>query len=99
MKIETIYKFNREEIQRHLCYQLITESIGGTRWDTGTNKRKLHQEFTDEEIFDIQKIYKKCFKWYTHIGIPDEITLSIEMYNLWMKLKQYCIKNFTIYGK
>ena len=98
MRTETTYIFRREEVNNHLHYRLIVESMGSSRWDTGTNKRKLIQQFTDEEIAGIQGIYRRCFKWYTRIGVPDEVSLSAETYQLWLKLKNYCIQNFTTYG-
>ena len=98
MKIETAYTFNHDEIYYRLHYQLIVESIGSDRWNTGSNKRKLQNEFTKDEIENINKIYKKSYKWYTHTGIPDTVTLSSNAYKLWLKLVNYCIKNFTIYG-
>ena len=98
MKIETAYTFNHDEIHDRLHYQLIVESIGSDRWNTGPNKRKLQNEFTEDEIENIKKIYKKSYNWYTHTGIPDTVTLSSNAYKLWLKLVNYCIKNFTIYG-
>lgn len=98
MRVETTYKFRREEVNNHLHYRLIVESMGSSRWDTGTNKRRLAQQFTNEEIAEIQNIYRKCFKWYTHTGVPDEVSLSAETYQLWLKLKNYCVQNFTMYG-
>ena len=39
MKIEIAYTFNHDEIHDRLHYQLIVESIGSDRWNTGSNKR------------------------------------------------------------
>lgn len=98
MRVEMTCKFRREEVNNHLHYRLIVESMGSSRWNTGTNKRKLIQQFTDKEIAEIQDIYCRCFKWYTHTGVPDEVSLSAETYQLWLKLKNYCVQNFTTYG-
>ena len=98
MEILKQYQFEQFELRSILHYQLIVECIGSDRWQTGTNKRRLNEHFTNNELTNIQKIYRRAYRWYTK-ELPKNIIIDEKEYLLWMKLKQYCIKFFTLYGR
>jgi len=99
MKIDLTYTLNYDEIKSKLHYQLIVETVGSSGWETGSNKRRLNEQFTNEEQEIIWSCHRKAYRWYSHTGIPEEVRLLEKEYSVWLKLKQYCIDNFTIYGK
>lgn len=99
MKTETHVILEHDEVNDILHYQLIASCIGSSSWNTGKINREKEKIFSPSELEMIKKIYNKAHKWYLITGVPNEISMSIEEFNLWKKLKDFCIKNMTYYGR
>ena len=99
MKTETYVVLERDEVSSVLNYRLIAECIGSSSWGNGKISRKRAGTFTPSEMVVIPKIYQKAHKWYLVTGVPDEVTMTLAEFNLWKKLKDFCVKNMTLYGK
>lgn len=97
MKIETHFKFSGEEFNSVLHYQLIATCVGGSQWGTGTIKRKIKEQFDDKEIEVIDKIYRKCSKWYLKSGTPEEYEMNSTELDIWRRLYAFCRSNLTCY--
>lgn len=82
MKLVTIFEY--DDLVK-LQTQVIVEM-----WDnvvsTGSGKRKLRAEFTEEELRKIQGFYKLVYRWHYQkfegTGIPQKHQMTIEDYNL-----------------
>lgn len=99
MKLKMEFEFERDEVRSKLHYDLVASSIGGSQWNTGTNKRRLKESgFTEDDLAVIKKIYKKCSKWYLETGVPEIVKIPSDEYNVWQRLIFYLHKYFTIRG-
>ena len=99
MKICTRIILEHEEVSQ-LRYRLICESMGGTIWKTNKVTRAFGEQFNERERHDAwYKLYPKAYKWYLKTGVPDEVEMSEYEFNLWQKLRNFCIKYCTLYGR
>ena len=88
MKIDIV--LNREEIQQKIPYAVVCETMEGSRWETGTRKRKFAQEFTESEREHIYQLRKQAHSWYLVKGVPDEVRMSTQTLLLWHRLADFC---------
>lgn len=56
---------------------------------TLTGKRKIKAEFTDEEIKNIEKLYKLSCRWYLQTGVPNEHAMSMEDYQFFIRVTNF----------
>lgn len=100
MRTELTYIYNPDELKNRLAYALIVESVGSSKWKTQSVQRKLKEDFTKEEFSQIHTIYVRCYNWYNRgINFDREVRITAEQHSVWLKLKNFCIKNFTVYGQ
>lgn len=99
MKTETYVTLERDEVSDVLSYRLIAECIGSSRWNSGKISMARDKTFTATETSMIRNIYQKAHKWYLVTGVPNEVTMTLTEFNLWKKLKEFCVENMTVYGK
>lgn len=100
MRIERVYILNRDDVNEHLHYRLIVESMGGSMWQTSKVQRAYEEQFTKQERRDIKcNIHRKAYVWYLKTGIPDEVQLPESEYKLWKRLVKFCVDNCTMYGR
>ena len=99
MKTETHVILEHDEVHDILQYQLITSCVGSSFWNSGKINREKEKTFSLSEIEMIKKIYKKAHTWYLITGVPNEVIMPLAEFNLWKKLKDFCVKNMTLYGK
>ena len=81
---------NRDEIQERIPYALVAETMSGARWGTGKRKRLMKQWFTKAEIEAIYRLHKQAYSWYCVKGVPEEVKMTVNTYNLWQKLANFC---------
>ena len=81
---------NRDEIQERIPYAIVAETMSGARWGTGKRKRLMKVFFTEAEIEAIYRLHKQAHSWYCVKGVPDEVKMSVNTYNLWQKLANFC---------
>ena len=81
---------NRDEIQERIPYALVAETMSGARWGTGKRKRLMKKWFTEAEIDAIYRLHKQAHSWYCVKGVPEEVKMSVNTYNLWQKLANFC---------
>jgi len=91
MKVEAYMVLSREEIQQKVPYALVCETMGGSRWGTGTRKRKFAQEFTESEREHIYQMGKQAHSWYLVKGVPDELRMAPQTFLLWQRLANFCV--------
>ena len=99
MKTETYVVLERDAVSSILNYQLIAACIGSSSWNNGKISREKNRAFTPSEISLIRKVYQKAHKWYLVTGVPNEVTMTLTEFNLWKKLKDFCVKNMTLYRR
>lgn len=98
MIVRTVYVLNAEEVLQ-LGYRLICESMGGSLWKTGRVQRAYKETFNKQEQQDIKcTIYRKAYVWYLKTGTPEQTEMSEYEYNLWHKLRKFCVEHCTTYG-
>ena len=99
MRIDCIAVLEHGEVRDKLHYDLICSSIGSTLWNTSYIKRAYGKEFTWEERDYISHTIKpKAHKWYLDTGVPSEVKMSYEEYQLWRKLGKFCYDYCNING-
>lgn len=79
-----------DEIRERIPYALVAETMSGARWNTGRRKRLMKQRFTESEIDAIYRLHKQAYSWYLVKGVPDEVKMTMNTYNLWQKLANFC---------
>ena len=63
----------------------------GCRWNNGSRIRKFANEFTREEQKAISKMKKQSYEWCIVKGVPDQVKMTPETYNLWFRLAYFCM--------
>ena len=81
---------NHDEIREQIPYAIVAETMSGARWGTGKRKRLMKQYFTESEIEAIYRLHKQAYSWYCVKGVPEEAKMSVNTYNLWQKLANFC---------
>ena len=86
-------EFNEEEIRALLPYELICETMEGSRWNTGSVKRKFTAAFTPTERKQISRIKQQAHRWALTSGAPEKIKMTSKTYALWDRLGEFCYEN------
>ena len=87
----TIYlTLTHDEVNERIPYAVVAETMSGSRWNTGKRKRLMKQYFTESEIDAIYRLHKQAYDWYLRKGVPEEVKMTINTYNLWQKLANFC---------
>ncbi len=81
---------NHDEIQERIPYAIVAETMSSAVWGTGKRKRLMKQWFTETEIDAIYRLHKQAHSWYCVKGVPEEVKMSVNTYNLWQKLANFC---------
>ena len=81
---------NHDEIQERIPYAVVAETMSGAYWNTGKRKRLMKQYFTESEIEAIYRLHKQAHSWYLVKGVPDEVKMTLNTYELWHKLANFC---------
>jgi hypothetical protein len=81
---------NHDEIQERIPYAIVAETMSSAVWGTGKRKRLMKQWFTEAEIEAIYRLHKQAHSWYCVKGVPEEVKMSVNTYNLWQKLANFC---------
>ena len=63
MNIEKYIILDNNEVNELLSYRLIAECTHCSCWKSGSIKRKLEIEFSEEELWLIAKIVSKVYRW------------------------------------
>lgn len=79
-----------DEIQKNIPYALICETRSGSRWCTGTRRRRWTQEFNESERKAAAKLFHLAHQWYLVKGVPEEVRMSMGTMALWNKLGAFC---------
>lgn len=82
--------FDREEIQERIPYAIIAETMSSAVWNTMKRRRLAKEFFTDAEIDAIYRLRNQARDWYLYKGVPDEVKMTVQTYNLWQKLANFC---------
>lgn len=80
-----------DEVQNNIPYALVCETMYGCRWNSGSRIRKFVNEFTREEQKAISKMKRQSYEWYLVKGVPDQVKMTPETYNLWFRLADFCM--------
>ena len=87
----TLYiSLNRDEIQESIPYSIIAETMSRVVWNTGSRKRLMKQYFTESEIKATYRLHRQARDWYLYKGVPDEVQMTMKIYDLWQKLANFC---------
>jgi hypothetical protein len=92
MKVGTYITLSRDEINQHIPYVLVYQTISGSKWNTGRCKRLLKERFTDSERKAIYRMHKQAYAWYLRTGVPEELTITTHTLLLWQKLANFCLE-------
>lgn len=89
--MEVWIHLTHDEVHRKIPYQLIAETTGGARWDTGKRRRMFAQAFTETERRRISELRKKATTWALVKGVPLKgVNMAKETYRLWQRLGDFC---------
>lgn len=80
MKLYTSFERDKGEIAA------LNPDIVVEMWDfvkgSMSRRRKYHENFTEDERATISRYYNKYYGWTMRTGIPAEVKMKIETYNL-----------------
>ena len=96
MYIKKTYVLNKDDILKDLAPDLAIESMGGSKWNTGVNKRRFNGEFSPFDKTVVEKLRAMYYKWHIKTGIPETISFSPSDYEIALKLKRYCAEYFVV---
>lgn len=83
-------ELNRDEICTEIPYNLITETVEGSRWSTGKRRRMYFQDFSEQEREAIRPLIKQAYQWSLVKGPPEKLRLTPKTLLLWQKLGDFC---------
>lgn len=86
----TFLHFSHDEINREIPYAVVCEAREGVRWDTGRRRRRWLAEFSEKEREAASRLFSLAHRWYLLKGVPREVLMTPETYNLWTKLGAFC---------
>lgn len=82
---------SHNEVQKRIPYQLIAETVLGSRWNTGTRKRLMKERFTPNEIRHLGELKRLAHTWALSKGVPLKgVTMTADTYRLWQKFGELC---------
>lgn len=81
----------RSEIMELIPYALICTVRETAIWETMRRKRRWIAEFTEAERAAATRIFRQAHIWYLIKGVPEEIRMSTQTFNLWMKIADFCL--------
>ena len=81
---------NHDEIQEQIPYAIVAETMSRSVWNTGKSKRLMKEQFTESEIEAIYRLHKQAYSWYLVKGVPDEVKMTLNTYELWQRLANFC---------
>lgn len=79
-----------EEIKEQIPYPVVAETMSCSVWNTGRRRRLMRKYFTEAEIEATYRLHKQAYDWYLRKGVPDEVKMTLDTYNLWHKLADFC---------
>lgn len=88
--MKVFISLDREEIQERIPYSIICETMGGSRWNTGTRRRAWVKEFTEQERRKCGELYKMAYDWYLRHGVPESVKMRPDTLQLWKRLADFC---------
>lgn len=81
-----------DEVQKEIPYALVCETMEGARWRSGKRRRLMKAWFSDVEISRIYELKSLAHRWYLTKGVPDEVKMTVDTYQLWQKLADFCME-------
>ena len=88
-KMEIIFSYR--EIKELFPYALIATTRGSSVWNSIRRKRRWLAEFTEKERDEAEKIFRCAYNWTLIRGVPTEVRMSTWLFNLWMKIADFCM--------
>lgn len=90
MKIETMVTLDHDEVRDKLHYDLINDTMGSSKWQSGSVQRKFREQFTDSEREVVSKLYAQAKKWRLSTGAPENVSMTMTCFKLWERLHRFC---------
>lgn len=91
-KIDFIITFSSDEVNQKIPYALICQVRYGSMWNVSKNQREYEKKFTEEEREEAETIFRQAHKWYTTSGVPNQVSMLMRTFVLWLKLGEFCAR-------
>lgn len=82
--------FDHDEVSRNIPYMVVCEAREGSRWNTGTRRRRWLQEFSEQERTKATTLFRQAHTWALVKGVPNTVRMTLETHSLWQKLGDFC---------
>jgi hypothetical protein len=79
-----------DEIQAQIPHTLVATTMSSAIWHTTRRRRLMKETFTESEISAIYRLHKQAYTWYLRTGVPDEVQMTLQTYELWQRLARFC---------
>lgn len=79
-----------EEVRASIPYDLICMVRYGCTWNTGRRRRAWQLDFTEDEKKAAGRLFRQSFEWTCGRGLPCTIRMTMNTFNLWRKLGEFC---------
>ena len=90
-KIDFIITFSSNEVNQKIPYALICQARYGSMWNTSKTQREYERKFTEEEREESETIFRQAHKWYITSGVPNQVSMPMKTFILWLKLVEFCV--------
>lgn len=92
MQIKTLMVFTQDEIIKQFDPRFIAETFmrGSKPTQTGKGKRLFKEIFSGRED-EVKNLVTTAKRYYNN-GVPQQLELTGEQYDLWCKLCKYCVE-------
>lgn len=80
-----------EEVREQIPYEVVCETMEGSRWNTYRRKRMFKELFTEREQQKAYELRPVAHRWYLTTGIPiGGVSMTKDTYLFWQKLGEFC---------
>lgn len=88
-----LYEFTAEEFRQMVPYGLVSYGMSERNLNTFTKKRKFAEAFTKDEQEECKHLGRLASGWVNR-GMKEPIVLDGRELNMWMRLSEFCVKEF-----
>ena len=80
---------DKEDIREKIPFEIVAEASTRSVWGTGRRKRLMAEVMNKEEMQISEDLIRKAKRWMLK-GLPEEYSMPIHEYTIWMKLEHVC---------
>ena len=89
--MKVLLELTQNEVYEQIPYEVVCETMYGSRWETMRRRRYMKEWFNDAEVEKIRKLKQQAYRWMCVTGVPNGgVKMHMSTYKLWQKLGEFC---------